>query len=119
MRFALRNSIVRNAPPTDEVEAVNVKDKHVAMVAITAQATIAVTNDRRLRRQLSDALPKLSTLSVDQFALRLFEREPESLGEILDTMAAKRTRPPMGTDELVPRLAGTLPKFAAKWRQSR
>lgn len=119
MRFALRNSVVRDARPTDEVEAVNTKDKHVAMAAITSQATIAVTNDRRLRRQLSEALPKLSPMTVDQFALQLFGRDPESLDEILDTMAGKRTRPPMSIDEVVARLAGALPKFAAKWREPR
>jgi hypothetical protein len=119
MRFALRNSVVRDARPTADVEAVNAKDRHVAMAAITSQATIAVTNDRRLRRQLSEALPTVSALSADQFALRLFEREPESLGEILDTMAGKRTRPPMTVDELVTRLTGALPTFAAKWREQR
>jgi hypothetical protein len=48
MRFALRNSVVRDVKPTGAVNTVNAKDRHVAMAAITARATVAVTNDRRL-----------------------------------------------------------------------
>ena len=119
MRFALRNSVVRDANPTEAIDAVNAKDRHVAMAAITARATVAVTNDRRLRRQLTNALPKLSPMSVDQFAFHLFERDVDALTAILDTMAAKRTRPPMTVDELVTRMSSAFPKFATKWREPR
>lgn len=119
MRFALRNSVVRDVRPTEAVDAVNAKDRHVAMAAITARATVAVTNDRRLRRQLSEALPKLSPMSVDQFALDLLQRNPESLSEILETMAGRRTKPPMTVDELVTRMERSFLKFAAKWREPR
>ena len=120
MRFALRNSVVREAKPTEAVDTVNAKDRqHVAMVAITSRATVAVTNDRRLRRQLTNALPKLSAMSVDQFALHLFQRDVDAVHTILDTMAAKRTRPPMTVDELVTRLDRIFPTFAAKWREPR
>jgi aminopeptidase N len=117
MRFALRNSFVRDAKPTEAVDAVNAKDRHVAMAAITSRATIAVTNDRRLRRQLSDALPKLPAMSADQFALQHFQRDSEALNAILESMAGKRTRPPMTVDELVTRMERSFPKFAAKWRE--
>ena len=119
MRFALRNSVVRDVRPTEAVEVVNAKDRHLAMSAITSRASIAVTNDRRLRRQLSEALPKLSPMTVDQFTLHLFDRDPESLGEILDTMARKRTRPSTTVDELVTKLERAFPKFASKWREPR
>lgn len=119
MRFALRNSVVREARPTEAVDTVNAKDRHVAMAAITSRATVAVTNDRRLRRQLTNALPKLSPMSIDQFALHLFLRDVDAVHAILDTMAAKRTRPPMTADELVARLAGAFPKFVAKWPNHR
>lgn len=119
MRFALRNSVVREAKPTEAVDTVNAKDRHVAMAAITARATVAVTNDRRLRRQLSNALPKLSAMSVDQFALHLFQRDVDAVHAILETMAAKRTRPPMTVDELVTRMDRAFPMFAAKWREPR
>jgi hypothetical protein len=117
MRFALRNSVVREAKPTEAVDTVNAKDRHVAMAAITARATVAVTNDRRLRRQLSNALPKLSAMSVDQFALHLFQRDVDAVHAILETMAAKRTRPPITADELVTRMDRAFPMFAAKWRE--
>jgi hypothetical protein len=116
MRFALRNSVVRDAKPTEAVDAVNAKDRHVAMAAITSRATVAVTNDRRLRRQLSDALPKLSAVSADQFAQQLFQRDSEALNAILESMAGKRTRPPMTVDELVTRMERSFPRFASKWR---
>ena len=119
MRFALRNSVVRDVKPTGRVDAVNAKDRHVAMAAITAQATIAVTNDRRLRRQLREALPKLSPMSIDDFALHLFLRQSEELNAILENMARKRTKPPMTVDELVTRMGSSLPKFATRWRESR
>jgi PIN domain len=116
MRFALRNTVVRDVRPTEAVDAVNAKDRHVAMTAVTARASIAVTNDRRLRRQLSEALPKLSPMSVDQFALHLFQRDPDALDSILETMAGKRTRPPITVDELVQRMDRAIPKFAERWR---
>ena len=119
MRFALRNSVVRDAKPTEAVDAVNAKDRHVAMAAVTTRATIAVTDDRRLRRQLSQALPKLSPMSVDQFALQLFQRDRDALNAILESMAGKRTRPPTTVDELVMRIERSFPKFAAKWREPR
>jgi PIN domain len=119
MRFALRNSVIRDARPTEAVDAVNAKDRHVAMAAITSRATVAVTNDRRLRRQLSEALPKLSPMSVDQFALQLFQRDRDALNAILESMAGKRTRPPMTVHELVTRMERSFPKFAAKWRDQR
>jgi hypothetical protein len=115
MRFALRNSVVREAEPTEAVDTINVKDRHVAMAAITSRTTVAVTNDRRLRRQLTNALPKLSAKSVDQFALHLFRRDVDTLNAILDTMAEKRTRPPMAVDELVTRMSGAFPKFVTKF----
>jgi rRNA-processing protein FCF1 len=119
MRFALRNSIVRDAKPTEAVDTVNAKDRHVAMAAITSRATVAVTNDRPLRRQLTNALPKLSPMSIDQFALHLFQRDVDALDAILDTMAAKRTRPPMTVDELTARMAGAFPRFVTKWSKQR
>ena len=119
LRFALRNSVVRDVKPTEAVDTVIAKDRHVAMAAITARATVAVTNDRRLRRQITNALPKLSPMSIDQFALHLFQRDVDALNAILDTMAAKRTRPPMSVDELVTRMAGAFPKFVTKWRNHR
>lgn len=119
MRFALRNSVVREAEPTEAVDTVNAKDRHVAMAAITSRATVAVTNDRRLRRQLTNTLPKLSPMSIDQFALHLFQRDVDALDAILDTMAAKRTRPPMTVDEFVTRMAGAFPKFVTKWNNRR
>lgn len=117
MRFALRNSVVRDVRPTAAVDAVNAKDRHVAMAAFTAQATVAVTNDRRLRRQLREALPKLSPMSVDQFALHLFQRDADDVNAILESMARKRTKPPLTVDELVTRMDRAFPKFAAKWRE--
>jgi hypothetical protein len=41
MRFALRNSVVRDAKPTEAVDTVNTKDRHVAMAAITSRANVA------------------------------------------------------------------------------
>ena len=118
MRFALRNSMVRDARPTEAIDAVNAKDRHVAMAAITARATVVVTNDRRLRRQLGEAIPKSSPMSVDQFALDLFQRNAEAVDAILENIARKRTKPRMTVDQLVTRMDGTFPKFAAKWRET-
>ena len=69
VRFTLRNHIVADIPSTNMVEAVNVRDRHVAMAAISSGATVVVTNDRRLRGQLRKAIPALSPLSADEFAL--------------------------------------------------
>jgi hypothetical protein len=58
-------------------------------------------------------------MSIDQFALHLFRQDVDALNAILDTMAAKRTRPPMTADVLVTRMSGAFPKFGTKWRDTR
>jgi hypothetical protein len=78
-----------------------------------------VTNDRRLRQQLQALDPPITALTPDEFALWLLEDDPEGLNEVLDTMAAKRTRPPITRDELTAKLAGPLPRFATKVRNPR
>lgn len=119
VRFALRNGIAQDVSPTTAVDAVNVKDRHVAMAAITGRATIVVTNDRRLRRQLQAALPKVAPMSADEFALDLLERDTAGLTAILNAIAEKRRNPPMTVEELVTRVERGFPKLAAGWGERR
>jgi hypothetical protein len=58
-------------------------------------------------------------MSADQFALHLFQQDVDTLHAILETMAAKRTRPPMTVDVLVTRMSSAFPKFGTKWRDTR
>lgn len=115
VRFTLRNHIVADNPPTREVEAVNVRDRHVAMAAITSSASVVVTNDRRLRGQLRKAIPELSPMSADELAVDLLRRDRESVTAILSAMADRRTRPPITVDELVASLARSWPTFGERW----
>ena len=48
VRFALRNSVAQDVTPTAAVDAVNAKDRHVAMAAIAGRATIVVRYNRIL-----------------------------------------------------------------------
>lgn len=105
-----------DAVVTDAVGGVNPKDRHVAALAADAAADVVVSNDQRLRRQLAALAPPVHAVGADRFAVALLAEDRDAMGEVVDTMAAKRRRPPVTRDELVQQLASSFPRFTAALR---
>jgi hypothetical protein len=102
---------------TDAVVVVNIKDRHVAALAIAAHADVVVSNDRRLRRQLGLLTPPVSAADADRFALLLLHQDRDAMNEALAAMVAKRRRRPVTRGELIDQLADAFPRFTAALRQ--
>ncbi|MGH9137729.1 MAG: hypothetical protein ACRD0G_11865 [Acidimicrobiales bacterium] len=102
---------------TAELAAVNPKDRHVVPAAITNGANVIVTNDRRLRREVTAMDRGLVAVTADAFALQLFADHPDGIDEVITALVAKRIRRPVTRSELVDQLAGALPGFAGELRR--
>ena len=63
------------APVTKAVAVVNVKDRHVAAVALAAAADVVVSNDRRLRRHVDRLGPLLRAVSGDELMVGLYDAD--------------------------------------------
>jgi rRNA-processing protein FCF1 len=82
-----------DAPLTEAVVGVNAKDRHVAAIALLARASLVVSNDRRLRRQINQLRTPLRAVTGDEFMLGLRQAHPDEVDAVIDTMVAKRTPP--------------------------
>ena len=99
--------------PTAAVAGVNVKDRHVAAVALASKADVVVSNDRRLRRQINQLDPPLRAVTADDLMVGLHDADRDGVDEVIATMVAKRVRRPVTRAELIGQLAGSFPRFAA------
>jgi hypothetical protein len=93
---------------------VNAKDRHVAAIAGAAHADLIVTNDRRLRHEITTLRSAVRAVGNDEFALLLFSANPELVSEVIDTLVSKRTRRPVARDELLAQLAPSFPRPVAE-----
>ena len=50
------------------------------------------------------------------FAVQFLDNNDEGLTAIMESMASKRTRPPMTVEELIARMEGRFPMYLARWR---
>lgn len=80
--------------PTAAVAGVNVKDRHVAAVALAAKADVVVSNDRRLRRQITQLDTPLRAVTADDLMVSLYDADRNAVDEVIATMVAKRVRRP-------------------------
>lgn len=110
MREALEDQLVDVGSADNVPEAINPKDRHVMAAALTGEASLVVTNDKRLRAE---------TESADAFAAHLWELMPDDVEAVINTLVAKRTKRPMATEELVAALSGPFPTMAAAWLVTR
>jgi len=97
----------------------NPKDRHVLATAVAASAQVIVTLD--LKHFPSDACEPFAVESLhpDAFLLDLRSLGPDMVTDTVARQAAALTRPPMTTDELLDRLAATVPDFAHTLRTHR
>lgn len=99
------------------VAGVNQKDRHVAAAALAHGADLLVSNDRRLRREITALGRPLLAMSGDEFAQRLLADQPDGIDAVLNTLVAKRTRHPVTRSELLDQLAGSFPGFVTELRR--
>lgn len=55
-------------------------------------------------------------MSAEMFAVQFLDNNDEGLTAIMESMASKRTRPPMTVEELIARMEGRFPMYLARWR---
>lgn len=91
----------------------NVKDRHVAAVALAAKADVVVSNDRRLRRQINHLDTPFRAVTADDLMVGLHDADRDGVDEVIATMVAKRVRRPVTRAELIGHLAGSFPRLAA------
>jgi predicted nucleic acid-binding protein len=115
MREALEDQLVDVGSADNVDEAINPKDRHVIAAALTGEASLVVTNDKRLRAETESADVGLVALSADAFAAHLWELMPDDVDEVVNVLVSKRTKRPVTAQELMEALRGPFPAMAAAW----
>ncbi len=80
MTTALGTHIHADAAFTGFAE-INTKDRHVVAAAMAGKATHIVTNDRRLRREITRLGTPVQALTNDQFATFMVQQSPRQVSE--------------------------------------
>lgn len=97
--------------PTAAVAGVNVKDRHVAAVALASKADVVVSNDRRLRREINQLDRPVRAVTADDLMVGLFDADRDRVHDVIETMVAKRLRRPVTRAE-IGQLSGSFPRFS-------
>ncbi len=95
------------------------KDRHVLATAVASDAQTIVTLN--LKHFPSDVCTPFAVepLHPDVFLLDLYDLDPRATYNAVERQAAALARPPMTIDELLDRLAATVPTFAQTIRTFR
>jgi hypothetical protein len=111
-------SVPRDA--VDRIEPImtnDEKDRHVLAAAVVSDAKAVVTlNLKDFPLEACEPLA-IEPLHPDVFLLDLYSLDPDEVHEAVERQAAVLRRPPMRLDELLERLAVTVPGFAARLRE--
>lgn len=92
------------------------KDRHVLAAAVASEAQAIVTfNLKDFPAEACEPFA-IEPIHPDDFLLDLYELSRSVVSEVVERQAAVLRRPPMTKDELVDRLAVTVPRFAAALR---
>jgi hypothetical protein len=92
------------------------RTRHVLAAAVVGQAQAVVTlNLKDFPFEACEPFA-IEPLHPDAFLLDLYALDPQEVYEAVDRQAAVLRRPPMSLDELLDRLALTVPEFAARLR---
>lgn len=93
------------------------KDRHVLAAAGVSDAQVVVTlNLKDFPVEACEPFA-VDPLHPDVFLLDLYSLDPDEVYEAVGRQAAVLRRPPMKLDELLERLAVTVPEFAARLRE--
>lgn len=99
----------------DAPAAINSKDQHVIAAALAGEASIVVTNDKRLRAETESADLGLLAMTADDFATHLWTLAPDDVDEVINTLVAKRTKRPVTAHDLIEAMLGSFPTMTAAW----
>ena len=113
MRGALEDHVVEGAPAGVSL-SINDKDRHVVGAAIEAEATLIVSNDRRLRAEVNAAELDQRAMDCDEFAMLLWASSPAGVNAVVDAMVHKRRHPPASRAAIIESFRPSMPRLAAK-----
>jgi predicted nucleic acid-binding protein len=116
MRRAFPDTMISGYEPLIEAMTNHPKDRHVLAAAVAAQADVVVTANLRHFPPQSGNPHGIHTESPDQFLCDAMQRQPDVVAAALRAQAARKRHPPMSADEMLDRLAITVPHFAAAAR---
>jgi hypothetical protein len=92
------------------------KDRHVLAAAVASDAQAVVTlNLKHFPIAVCEPLA-IEPLHPDSFLLDLYSLDSDGVLAVLERQAATLTRSPMTTNDLLDRLAATVPNFAQTLR---
>ncbi len=114
MRDALEDQLV-DPGSVDAPAAINTKDRHVIVAALAGEASIVVSNDKRLRAETESADLGLLAMSADDFATHFWTLAPDDVDEVVNTLVAKRTKQPVTAHDLIEAMRGSFPTMTAAW----
>jgi predicted nucleic acid-binding protein len=89
------------------------KDRHVVAAAVKAGAQVITTSNLR---DFADLPEGLEAQSPDEFLCNLLDLAPDSFVQLLHAQADDLVNPPMSLDELLDRLARSVPDFVSEIR---
>lgn len=115
MREALDDQLIDPGSVDDASAVINPKDRHVIATALAGEASIVVSNDKRLRAEIESADLGLLAMSADDFATHLWTVAPDDVDEIINTLVAKRTKKPVTAHDLIEAMGGSFPTMTAAW----
>ncbi len=111
MEEAFPDANVEGWEPLEPAMRNHPKDRHVAAAAAAVGAGIIVTSNIRDFRDLP---PGIVAMTPDDFLVSLLSKGADRLLEALVAQAAGYRRPTLSVAELMERLSGIAPEFAAK-----
>ena len=104
----------------DNESIVNQKDRHVLRAAVHHSVDFVVTNDSRLRREIttwidrrSDAGPLLAAISADELAAGLVNESPDEVLTVVQVMSDRFLNPTRSLSETLASLAKSMPSLRA------
>jgi predicted nucleic acid-binding protein len=115
MRDALEDHLVDPASLDDVPEDINPKDRHVIAAVLAGEASIVVTNDKRLRAEVAVTDLELVAMGADDFAAHLWQVGPDDVEAVITTLVAKRTTRPVTAHEMTAAMSGWFPTMSAAW----
>jgi predicted nucleic acid-binding protein len=95
------------------------KDRHVLATAVAASAQVIVTLNLKHFPPHACELFGIEPLHPDAFLLDLHSLDPDIAFEVVERQAEALARPAMTIEELLDRLAATVPNFTEALRASR
>lgn len=111
MRVVLADQLV-DGESVDVPVGINRKDRHIVGAAIQGEATMIVTNDRRLRREITSSGLAILGIDLDTFVVGLWESMPAEVAEVIDTLIRKRSRRPVARSQMLDLIRVHMPALA-------